>query len=244
MRVLILGGTSGIGWALARHYLARGDVVAACGRDVTRIDLSSLPQGAQLHTYQVDIADKAQLSQVIDEFARDGLDLLVVTAGLYFNTRHHQIDAATTMRMLTTNVSGLSQAFELASRKMLRQQSGHLVAVASVAGLLQDYPGASLYSATKRTVLNLCDTYRIAMKPFSIAVTAVVPGYVDTAKLRALNGGDVSHKPFLLTEEKAVALIVRAIDKRQPQLVIPWQMRWLIALLNRLPPVVLRLRRG
>ncbi|MFX5693503.1 hypothetical protein ABTE17_22750, partial [Acinetobacter baumannii] len=73
----------------------------------------------------------------------------------------------------------------------------------------------SLYSATKRSVLNLCDTYRIALKPFSIAVTAIVPGYMDTAKLRDLNDGDASHKPFILSEEKAVRLIVEAIAERR-----------------------------
>ena len=61
-----------------------------------------------------------------------------------------------------------------------------------------------MYSATKRHVLSVCATYRMALQPFGIAVTAIVPGYIDTAKLRALNGGDTRHKPFLLSEAQAV----------------------------------------
>lgn len=242
MRVMILGGTSGIGWALAQHYLQRGHIVAIGGRNLARIASGPYCPHPRLQAYQLDIADRQSLVQALDSFAAHGLDLLIVAASVYFNSRSHSLDAGTTLQMIRTNVSGLSHALELAAQKMLQQQSGHLVAISSVAGLLHDYPGASLYSATKRSVLSLCETYRIALKPFSIAVTAIVPGYVDTAKLRALNGGDASHKPFILTEPQAVALIVTAIEKRQAISVFPWQMGYLIALLNRLPRALLRLR--
>jgi len=58
-----------------------------------------------------------------------------------------------------------------------------------LAGLL-DYPYASLYAQCKRAMLSCADAYRTALTPFGIRVLAVAPGYVDTAALRALNGGD------------------------------------------------------
>ena len=243
MRVLIIGGTSGIGLALALHYLQQGDEVAVCGRDLARLPVGLAEQQPRLQTFQLDITDRAALAQLLDQFAAPSLDLFVVAAGFYFNTRHHALDAATTQRMLQTNISGLAHAFELAAEKMLAQQSGQLVAVSSIAGLLKDYPGASLYSATKRSVLGICESYRIALQPFGISVTAIVPGYVDTEKLRALNHGDASRKPFIQSEAQAVAHIVQAIQRRAAVRVFPWQMRWLIAVLNRLPRWLLALRR-
>lgn len=232
MKIMIIGGTQGIGQALAAHYLQQGHEVAVCGR---RLQTMDSPPSPRLRRYQFDIADPVALAAALAEFASDRLDLLIVTAGLYFNTRTHPLDAATTLRMLQTNVSGLNHAFEAGAQKMLAQGSGQLVAISSVAGLLKDYPGASLYSATKRTVLNLCHTYRVALAPFSIAVTAIVPGYVDTARLRELNGGDASHKRFIMSEQQAVAHIVDAIARRQAVRIFPWQMRWAIAALNLLP---------
>ncbi|WP_294771854.1 SDR family NAD(P)-dependent oxidoreductase [uncultured Rhodoferax sp.] len=235
MKLMILGGTSGIGLALARHYLEQGDTVAVCGRDIRRLEGTAVQGRPRLQVYALDIADPQALEAAMADFASDRLDLLIVTAGMYFNTRTHPMDAATTLRLLQTNVSGLSHAFEFAASRMLRQGSGQLVAVASVAGLLKDYPGASVYSASKRSVLSLCQTYRMALAPFGIAVTAIVPGYMDTAKLRALNGGDASHKPFLLSERDAAIRIVHAITRRDAVTVFPWQMRWAIAVLNWLP---------
>lgn len=243
MRIFILGGTSGIGWALAQYYLQRGDTVAIAGRDLARVPVGPCSKHAELHMFEFDIGDQHSLNQAIDRFAVEGLDLLIVAAGLYFNTRSHRLDAATTLRMLNTNVSGLNHAFERAAQTMLARRAGHLVAISSIAGLLHDYPGASLYSATKRTALSVCEAYRIALAPFSIVVTAIVPGYVDTAKLRALNGGDASHKPFLVSEAQAVARIVQAIEQRKAIDVFPWQMRYLIACLNKLPRALLKLRR-
>ncbi len=240
MKIMIIGGASGIGLALAKYYLQQGAQIAICGRNLKRIDLE---QHANIRLYEFDIADKSAVSEAMDDFAGDAIDMLIVTAGLYFNTRAHQLDAAATMRMLQTNVTGLNNAFELAAGKMLARRAGHLVAISSVAGLLQDYPGASLYGATKRAVIVLCETYRKALAPFSIAVTVIVPGYIDTAKLRELNNGDASRKPFLLSEQQAVEHIVKAIEKRKARHVFPWQMHWLTNIFNSLPPYVKRLVR-
>ncbi len=83
MRVMIAGGTSGIGLALARHYLDAGATVAVCGRDLGRIP-EAVAARPQLHAYQLDVAERAALASAIDEFAQAGLDLLIVTAGSYF----------------------------------------------------------------------------------------------------------------------------------------------------------------
>jgi short-subunit dehydrogenase len=243
MRIFIIGGTSGIGWALAEHYLLAGHDVGITGRDITKVSPDTSKKYTQLQLYQFDIADRTALVSAIHDFSNPCIDLLIVSAGFYFNDRHHCLDEATTLRMLQTNLIGLNQAFELAAEKMLLQKSGHLVAISSMAGMLKDYPGASLYSATKRSVIDLCTTYRKALAPFSISVTTIVPGYINTEKLRQLNNGDASHKPFLLSEQQAVAHIVKAIAQRDVMCAFPWQMHWLIRLLNLLPKQLLRLRK-
>ena len=239
MNVMIIGGTSGMGLGLARHYLGQGARVAICGRDLGCVD-PVIRAHAQLRQYEFDIADRERVEAAVTDFACGGLDLLVVSAGCHADAAALAADPALGARMLATNVSGLTYAFDAAARMM---KSGQLVAIASVAGLMRDYPGGSLYSANKRAVIALCGLYRKTLAPFGLHVGVVVPGYVDTAKLRELNGGDAGGKPFLVSEADAVARIAAAIGARADMTVFPWQMQWLVRLFNALPLGLRRLRR-
>lgn len=232
---LIIGGTRGIGLALARHYLDQGMMVTVCGRHPDAVADSDLAGHPNLRVKALDIADAAAVAHVVQQAAAPTLDLLIVTAGLYFNSRTFALDEAATLQLLATNVTGLANAFEAGARCMLAQGHGQMAAVASVAGVLKDYPGASTYSATKRSVLSLCDTYRKALAPYGVVVTTIVPGYVDTARLRELNNGSAGHKPFLVSEAHAVARISSALTKRQAVCSFPWQMHALVRLINLLP---------
>ena len=234
MRIFIFGGTRGLGLALAQHYLQNGHTVAIAGRNPT-------VSNTNLHYFALDIADSTAVQSALIEFAAAGLDLVIVTAGIYFNDRQHALDAAATRAMLETNINGLSHIMQHASALMLAQGAGQIAAVASVAGLLADYPGASVYSATKRNVLQLCDTYQRALSGFGVGVTAIIPGYIDTERLRELNGGSARHKPFLVSEAFAVEKIVAAIANREVRCAFPWQMQLVVRLICVLPKWLQRL---
>jgi NAD(P)-dependent dehydrogenase (short-subunit alcohol dehydrogenase family) len=234
---LILGGTRGIGRALAGRFLERGYGVTVCGRHAQALQGWALAAHPALRVVTLDVADAAAVGQAVAQAGGPGstLDVLVVSAGQYFNARDHALDQAATLHLLRTNVSGLSSAFEAGAQRLLAQGHGRMAAVSSMAGLLKDHPGASTYGATKRAVLALCATYRKALAPFGIPVTALVPGYVDTERLRELNGGDARHKPFLVSEQWAVERMLRAIDGGRPVDAFPWQMRLAVGVLNLVP---------
>ncbi len=243
MRVMIIGGTSGIGLALGQHYASQGAQVALCGRDMGRLDGHALATHPQVRRYAFDIADRAALEAAVQDFGSDGLDLLIVTAGQYTDAATLAVRPEAALPVLATNVGGLCLAFDAAGALMRRQGHGHLVAVASIAGLLKDYPAGSLYSASKRAAIAICDTYRKALAPFGIAVTTLVPGYVDTARLRELNGGSAAAKPFLQPEADAVRRMAGAIERRAERCVFPWQLHALVRLFNCLPLGLRQLRR-
>jgi len=243
MKIMIIGGTSGIGLALAGHYHERGAELALCGRDVGRLDGHPLVRAARVRTIALDIGDRAAVQAAVRAFGADGIDMLIVTAGQYADAAGLAADPSLGPALVQTNIAGLVHAFDAAADLMRAQRRGQLVAVASIAGLQKDYPGGSLYAASKRAAIAMCDTYRKALAPFGIAVTTLVPGYVDTARLRELNGGDASAKPFLQTEAAAVARMAAAIDARAERCVFPWQLHLLVRLFNLLPLRLKRLRK-
>jgi short-subunit dehydrogenase len=241
VRVVIIGGTRGIGLALAGHYAETGATLVLCGRDAARLADHPLASHPQVTVRALDINDPAAIGQMLD--GAGSIDLLIVSAGQYADAGAIARDPAATLPVLHTNVGGLYHAFDLAGERMRRQGHGHLVALASIAGLLGDYRGASLYSASKRAAIAIADTFRHALAPFGIAVTVIVPGYVDTARLRELNGGDARRKWFLVSEAQAVRHIAAAIARRDARCVFPWPLHALVRLFNLLPRPLQSLRR-
>lgn len=240
MKVMIIGGTSGIGLALGRYYASEGAEVGLCGRHPDRLVGDQLQSNERVHVYKADIRERTMLSNVMAQFAKegpDGLDMLIVTAGQYLVAEQAK-ECSLVDALLATNIRGVSNAFELA----VEFGAGQLVAVASIAGLLPDYPGLSLYAASKRVTIAICDAYRIGLSPRGITVTTLVPGYVDTMRLRELNAGCAEHKPFLQSEDKAVELMVAAIKRKVPRYIFPWQLHVIVRMFCLLPKWLQRLR--
>jgi len=248
MSVMIIGGTSGIGLGLAQYYWAQGARVAVCGRHPEKLDGVPFARDSRVSVRACDIAERAAVARAVAEVAEAaGIDLLIVTAGQYTDAVTIARDRSSTLPVLRVNVGGLDNAFSAAADAMMARDGGkgrgHLVAVASIAGLQDEYPNGSLYSASKRAAIAICDAYRKALAPFGIAVTVIVPGYVDTARLRELNHGDASRKPFLMSEAEAVQRIAAAIARRDERCVFPWQMHVLVKLFNLLPAFLKRVRK-
>lgn len=240
MKVMIIGGTSGIGLALGRHYVSEGAKVALCGRNPDRLAGHQLQSNERVYIYKADIRERVMLSHAMEQFSKEepaGLDIVIVTAGQYVSAEQEK-DSSLVDALLATNIQGVSNAFELA----VEFGSGQLVVVASIAGLLPDYPGISIYAASKRATIAISDAYRIGLSRRGITVTTLVPGYVDTLRLRELNAGCAEHKPFLLSEEKAVELMVAAIKRKVPIHIFPWQLHLMVKIFCLLPKWLQRFR--
>ncbi|RXM60680.1 SDR family oxidoreductase, partial [Chryseobacterium sp. CH1] len=124
---------------------------------------------------------------------KNGLDIFINCAGSYAEDVAGRITYEEAEEMLQTNILGTVNCFEAARKVMKNQQKGSIAVIASVSGILE-YENSSLYTKTKRSVIQISDAYRRALKPFGISVTTVAPGYIDTEKLRQLNQNKLKQK--------------------------------------------------
>lgn len=238
MKVFITGGTSGIGLALAQRYHIQGHEVGACGRDIGKV--KSSPETEGIKFYPLDVTDRKALQQAVASFSGGELDLMIIAAGTYTESVIGHPVYEESCAMLEVNILGTLNAMEVARELMHKQGKGHIAAIASVSGLLC-YPQASIYAQSKRTVIQLCNAYRRALKDFGIQVTMIAPGYVDTPRLRELNNNDLSAKPFTVSCEYAAETIIEGISSGKQEIIFPTRMRWLIQGLSLLPDALLNL---
>ncbi|WP_442486569.1 SDR family NAD(P)-dependent oxidoreductase [Fusobacterium necrophorum] len=237
MKIFITGGSSGIGLGLAKKYLEQKHEVAVCGRSEEKIKKLQ-ERFPELKTYKVDVKDKLALKRAVEDFAKEDLDMMIAGAGVYYGNLSKELDQEGCIHSLDTNLAGVLHAFEIARDIMLPKKQGHLVAISSIAGLLE-YRDASVYSKSKRAVNYLCEAYREALRGTGIYVTNILPGYIATQRLYDVNGETMRKKPFLLSEEEAVNISMQAITEKRERIIFPRRMKIAVSILSKFPKSII-----
>lgn len=230
MKAFITGGTTGIGYELAKLYLRDGHEVGLCGRQAEVLTQSLVQQYPGLKVFDCDVADRDELYAVVSDFAQGKLDLMIANAGFSVGDNDVEPRFDLARKIVDTNILGVINTFEVAYDIMRPQGHGHLVAMASVAGMV-GLPRVGPYSGSKAFVLKLCESLAIDLKQFGIQVTAIAPGFVDTP----LTQNNRCWMPFLMSANRAALLIKRAVDRKAALYIFPWQIKVGIYFLDRMP---------
>lgn len=179
-RVLITGGSRGIGAACVRKFRAAGDeVVFLYNKSVAQARALAEETGAI--AIQIDVADGEALAVAVHEAERrlGGIDVLVNNAGISLVGLLTDMSDDEWKRLLDVNLSAAVIASREASRKMVNQKSGRIINIGSVWGRV----GASCevaYSATKAGLEGLTRALAKELGPSGITVNCVEPGVIAT----------------------------------------------------------------
>ena len=179
-RVVVTGGTSGIGEATSRRFLDEGArvVALAFGEEEVATAAQRIP-GIEA-ALRCDVADVAQVAGAfarVDELL-GGVDVLVANAGISIRKPFLEIAAADWQRVLDVNLTGIFHCAQQAARRMNTADGGVILMTASTNGLTGHAYYAD-YNASKAGVILLARTMALELAP-KIRVNAVCPGYVLT----------------------------------------------------------------
>ena len=238
---LITGCSSGFGGLLAEAVLARGDNLVATARDPgSLVGLTDRYPGTA-RTTRLDVTkpgDAAAAASFAEE-AFGGLDVLVNNAGYGFVGAVEEATPEEYRPMFETNVFGLIETTRAALPVLRKRRGGRIVNFSSGAGIA-GAAGYGYYNATKFAVEGLSEALAQEVAPLGLSVTIVEPGpfrteflgrsihtarnelpaYAETSgKLRAYRDGNNGKQAG--DPEKAVAVILKAVDAEKPPLHLP-----------------------
>jgi short-subunit dehydrogenase len=240
MRVFITGASSGLGEGLARHYATPGAVIGLCARRAAV--LSELAReidrtGARAIVHAVDVGDTSAMERAAAEFAAEsgGVDLVIANAGIGIPHQTLEGKSEPIARLMRVNVIGVTNTVVPFVPVMVKQGSGTLAAVGSVAGY-RGLPGRAAYSASKAAVLTFMDALRLELHDTGVHAMTLCPGFVHTPLTASAPG----KLPFVISRDEAVAQMTAAIERRAPTFTFPWQMRIISRLLRLIPATLLR----
>jgi NAD(P)-dependent dehydrogenase (short-subunit alcohol dehydrogenase family) len=243
MRVAILGGTKGMGRALARLMAERGDRICLLGRDAGELEKSAhdlTARGAALAIpARCDLEDVTTFAPALDEAARGlgGLDIVVVTAATFAPQADLEADVARLERLLTVDFTNTILFCESARARLLASAGAAspiadshptLCVFSSVAGERGRKP-VIFYGAAKAGLTRYLEALDHKYFARGLRVVTVKPGFVKTSMTEGL-----PLPPFAGEAGAAAKTVLKAIDRGTPVVYVPpiWALvmmviRWL-----------------
>jgi len=203
---VVTGVSRGIGKALTEQLLSKGARVFGLGRNNNEI---SHPDYVFIPCDVRDFISVKRTFEILFEQTQNKVDILINNAGLGYFGFLEDTSIEQWNEMQQTNVNGIFHCCKMALPGMKKNQTGHIINIASTAAL-EGMPKVSAYCASKWAVKGLSESLFREVRDFKIKVTCVYPGSTKTDFFR--NSPDVKPHDYMLMPEDVSSSIMHAIE--------------------------------
>ncbi|MFA6034643.1 MAG: SDR family oxidoreductase [Myxococcota bacterium] len=193
-RIMVTGGASGLGKALALRFAREGWKVAIADLNTERITQTEeelAKSGVEHMGFRCDVTQEGDLRKAAAALKEKwgGLDILVNNAGVAGAGMIEKITDEEWNRIIGVNFLGVVKGCRVFVPLMKEQGGGHIVNVSAVAGFAS-LPEMSSYNATKAAAISLSETLRVELAPYRIGVTVVCPTFIPTNLMESFTSPD------------------------------------------------------
>lgn len=238
--VLITGGSSGLGRRMALQMARRGATLVLWDLDADRLSqvVEELRNatGRPAYGYRCDISNRAAVAATAAQVTREvgPIHILVNNAGIVSGRRFLECSEEQLERTIAVNTLGMFWTCRAFLPEMIAADHGHVVTIASSAGLI-GVSGLADYCASKWAAVGFDESLRMELRHLAprVKTTVVCPYFIDTGMFHGVR----SRFPWLLPilkEEVVAERIVKAIAADRPRLILPW-LPFFVPLLRVLP---------
>ncbi len=210
-RVWVVGASTGIGQATAELLHALGATVALSARSAGKLQ-TAVAGMTRAIAVPLDVTNHASLMAASERVLKEwgGIDLVLLVAGGYNEMRADTFDLDAANALVDLNLRGTFNCLDVVLPQLLRQGSGGVGIVASVAGF-GGLPKALVYGPTKAALINLSESLYLDLRPRGIAVYQINPGFVETP----LTANNDFPMPALMSSADAAIALVDGLEKGQ-----------------------------
>lgn len=207
--VLVTGGSSGLGLAIAQELAGQGAVLVITGRRQEQLDAALTSLGDRATAIPADVANAADLAELFKQIeSRHGrIDVLVANAGMGELAPLGSITEAHFDRVFNTNVRGVT--FTVQGALALMGKGASIVIIGSTASI-NPGPGLSVYGATKAALRALVRSWIVDIKGSGVRINLLSPGPVDTESLRNMLAEHADSVIESLSEKSTIGRIGQA----------------------------------
>lgn len=235
---IVTGAASGIGRALSLALARSGVAVAAVDVNVEGIhtlEREVADSGGRAYGFVCDVSRPDALAEVTTAMLQRAgrIDFLFNVAGLEINGDVLAVDSAKWQAGFAVDLGGVMCSTQTVYPVLLKQGFGHIVNIASLAGLVP-LPGLAYYTAAKHGVVGFSLALRAEARARGVKVSVACPALVDTglrANTTAYLGRASAHSPRLrwprpISAERCAQAILRGVAGNQDVIMIPWTLNW------------------
>ena len=235
MNVLILGGNSDIGLAIAKEFIKKHDAnIQLASRDIDQLQISAsdlnLRNNVQCETYLFDAEDISSHSDFYNKL-KIKPDVAVVTFGLLGEDQEIlQKDVKASLKLLTVNFNGAVSILEIIANDFEQRQSGTIIGISSVAG---DRGRASnyIYGASKAGFTAYLSGLRNRLFSHGVKVFTILPGFVKTKMTAHLQ----LPAPLLAEPEAVAKRVLKGFNGNKDILYVKPIWKWIMLIIKLLP---------
>ena len=245
--VVVTGAASGIGRHVAGRMIARGHRVLALDCDEQALhaaaqtwQTAAATNDGRVRLRRFDVRRADDWAEVLDEAASlwGRIDVLLNIAGIVRPTYVHRATPQDIADQMNVNALGMMYGTQAAAARMVEQGGGHIVNVASLAGIAP-IPGIGLYTASKFAVRGFSLAAAMELRPLGVHVTVICPDAVRTPMLDLETHYEEAALAFSssrpLEVEEVGRAIEHALERRPMEITLPRTRGWLAKLSSHLP---------
>ncbi|MCE2679527.1 MAG: SDR family NAD(P)-dependent oxidoreductase [Burkholderiales bacterium] len=230
-RVWIIGASTGIGEALAKQLSHAGARLFISARSKDKLELLAGALNAT-RALPFDMTHEAAVAHAAETVFAEwgGVDVVVVMAGTYVEMRAQNFDLAAAKHQVEVNINGVLNVLAPVLPQLIKQGSGHISLVSSVAGY-SGLPNGMIYGASKAALINMAEALLVDLSENNVDVSLVCPGFVETP----LTAKNEFPMPFIITVEEAAKAMVDSFARGDFEMHFPKKFTRILKFLRLLP---------